>query len=138
MMDDMVPVAALKRMSQHTRSLAAIHDILTQQIKDDAHTDTISAKAILDKLVPLLQNTAGERRFDYEADDFTLPVREGASFTLLVSEIVGNALKHGAGDITVRFASGGRKRALNRDGSRQRFSTRFNPDESGEHGTKPD
>ncbi len=99
--DAMVPAAALKRMSQHTRSLAAIHDLLTQQIKDDAHTDSISAKAIMNKLVPLLQITAGERSLYCLSDDFMLPVREGASLTLLASELVGNAIKHGAGAIRV-------------------------------------
>ena len=125
--DALVPVAALKRMSQHTRSLAAIHDILTQQISNDAHTDTISAKAIMDKLLPLLQNTAGERRLNYEADEFTLPVREGASFTLLISEIVGNALKHGAGDVTVQSRDEGEMARLIVMDQGKGFPADFNP-----------
>lgn len=125
--DEMVPVAALKRMSQHTRSLAAIHDLLTQQIKDDAHTDSISAKAILDKLIPLLQNTAGKRRLRYEADDFTLPVKEGASFTLLVSEIVGNALKHGEGDITIHLRQEGETARFTVMDEGKGFPPGFNP-----------
>ncbi len=98
---DTVPVSALKRMGQHTRSLAVIHDLLTQQVKTDAHADSISVSAILGKLIPLLQATVGERVLRYETDDFLMPVKDGASLTLLVSELVSNALKHGEGEITV-------------------------------------
>lgn len=92
-----VPVAAIERIGQHTRSLAAIHDILTHETKADAHADSISVKAALDKLIPLLQATTGGRRIHYQVDDARLPVREGASLALLVS----NAVKHGRDEIEV-------------------------------------
>ena len=52
--EDTVPVTAMKRIGQHTRSLAALHDLLTQEAKSNVETDSISTKAALDKLVPLL------------------------------------------------------------------------------------
>ena len=97
--EDTVPVTAMKRIGQHTRSLAAIHDLLTHETRADAQTDSISTKAALDKLVPLLQATTGGRRIRYQAEDFRLPVREGASLALLVSELVSNAVKHGRDEI---------------------------------------
>ena len=124
---DTVPVAALKRLGQHTRSLAAIHDILTQQVKADAHTDTISVRAILDSLTPLLQATMGGRALRYETDDFLLPVREGASLTLLVSELVSNALKHGAGTITVTLKRQGSAACLTVTDEGRGFAPDFDP-----------
>ena len=97
----MVPIAALARIGQHTRNLAAVHDLLTQEAKVDGPTDTLSTKAALDKLIPLLQATTGGRRLRYTVDDFRMPVREGASLALLISEIVSNAVKHGRADIEV-------------------------------------
>lgn len=99
--EDTVPATAMKRIGQHTRSLAAIHDLLTHETKTDAHADSISIKAALDKLMPLLQVTTGGRRIQRVVEDFRLPVREGASLALLVSELVSNAVKHGHNEIEV-------------------------------------
>ena len=99
--EDTVPVTAVKRIGQHTRSLAAIHDLLTQEAKANVEADSISAKAALDKLIPLLKATTGGRPLRYQVDDFRLPVREGASLALLVSELVSNAVKHGRDEIEV-------------------------------------
>ena len=99
--DTMVPVAALQRIGQHTRSLAALHDLLTQEATSNVEANSISTKAALDKLIRLLQATMGGRRIRWQAEDFRLPVREGASLALLVSELVSNAVKHGRSDIEV-------------------------------------
>jgi PAS domain S-box-containing protein len=104
---EMVPTSAIARIGQHTRSLAAVHDLLTQEAKGDAHIDSLSTQAALDKLIPLLQATTGGRRIPYSVDDFRLPVREGASLALLVSELVSNAVKHGHGDIELTLRVNG-------------------------------
>ena len=46
-----VPASALKRVGQHTRSLAALHDLLTQQAKTDLKIDTVSTQTALDRLI---------------------------------------------------------------------------------------
>ena len=98
---DAVPVAALIRIGQHTRALAVLHDLLTTETRADAETDVISAQATMNKLIPLLQATTGGRSIRFHSDDFPLPIREGASLALLISEIVSNAVKHGRNDIEV-------------------------------------
>src|SRR5262249_32598499 len=40
--EEMVPASALKRMGQHTRSLAAVHDLLVQSVSDEGRTDLLS------------------------------------------------------------------------------------------------
>ncbi|MCW3094644.1 MAG: multi-sensor hybrid histidine kinase [Chthonomonadaceae bacterium] len=104
---DHVPVAAMARIGQHTRSLAAIHDLLTQQAKSDAHTNSLSSRVVLDRLLPLLESTVGGRRIRYEADEVLLPIGVGTSLTLLVSELVSNAIKHGRTDIEVTLKTEG-------------------------------
>jgi PAS domain S-box-containing protein len=105
--DAMVPAAALRRIGQHTRSLAALHDLLTQEAKTSVEADSISTRAALDKLIPLLQSTAGERHIRCQAADFRLPVREGTSLALLVSELVSNAVKHGRTEIELKLTLNG-------------------------------
>ncbi len=101
----MVPATALARIGQHTRNLAAVHDLLTQEAKTDVHTDSISAKAALEKLIPLLQATTGGRRIKYTTDDFRMSVQEGVSMALLISELVSNAVKHGRTDIKLTLTA---------------------------------
>lgn len=96
-----VPAAAMHRIGQHARSLAAIHDLLTQQVKADPHADSISTRAAMQRLIPLLQATLGKRRIRHRIADFPLPVQAGASLTLLTAELVSNAAKHGRGDIEI-------------------------------------
>lgn len=103
--DATVPAAAMHRIGQHTRSLAAIHDLLTQQVKIDPNVNTISTTDAMEKLIPLLQATAGGREIRYEVDEVQLPVRAGASLALLVSEIVSNAVKHGRGTIELSLTA---------------------------------
>lgn len=102
--DTDVPVAVVTRIGQHTRALAAIHDLLTEDTKVDAETEEISAKAIMDKLIPLLAATTGGRSIQFQVDDFPLSTRKGASLALLVSEIISNAVKHARDDIEVTLA----------------------------------
>jgi PAS domain S-box-containing protein len=100
-----VPSSALARIGQHTRSLAAMHDLLTHAARADTATDVISTRAALDNLVPLLQTTTGDREIHYSADDVELSIQAGASLALLVSEIVSNAIKHGRGEIVLTLTA---------------------------------
>jgi len=94
---------AMNRIGQHARALAALHDILTQETHANVGTDVISAKAALDKLVPLLQDTTGGRQIQSRIDDFPILVGQSASLALLISELVSNALKHGSNDIVLQI-----------------------------------
>jgi two-component sensor histidine kinase len=102
--DTNVPVAVLTRVGQHTRALAALHDLLTEETKTDPETEVISSQATMGKLIPLLRSTTGGRRIDFHVDDFPLSIGEGASLALLVSEMISNAVKHARSDIRVTLA----------------------------------
>jgi two-component sensor histidine kinase len=100
-----VPTAALARIGQHTRALAVIHDLLTEETKIDAETEVVSAASTMGRLMSLLHATAGGHHILYHADDFMLPARDCASLALLVSEIVSNGLKHGKNEIKVTLTA---------------------------------
>ena len=98
---------ALQRIRLHVRNLAAIHDLLTLQAKRDSDLSEVSARAVLNKLIPMLEQTSGGRTFRAEVDDFPLPVREASSLALLVSECVSNALKHSVGSVEITLRTKG-------------------------------
>lgn len=96
-----VPAKDVRRIGHNTQTLAAIHDILTQNVKQNADMDRVSTQEVWDKLIPLIESTLGKRAIQYQTDDVVLPVLQGESLALLVSELIANSVKHGAGIITV-------------------------------------
>ena len=105
--EDAVIAAPLHRINQHVKALAVIHDLLTQYAKEDADTEHIGTQAVLDTLVPLLQSTIGDRRITAQTDDVILTAQKAASFALLVSECVSNAVKHSSGEIDITLERNG-------------------------------
>jgi Signal transduction histidine kinase len=97
-----VPVREWKRVSSHVRSLAAVHDLLTLQTKNHAELDFLSAKATLEHLLPALASVAGNRAILCEMDELAVPLRQTSSLSIIVNELLSNAVKHAPeGDIRV-------------------------------------
>ncbi|HZO92002.1 MAG TPA: PAS domain S-box protein [Chthonomonadaceae bacterium] len=107
-----VSVKELKRLSLHIRTLAAVHDLLTEAAREGAQKQTVSAQEVLDRLLPLLRQMAGAQRLEFVVEDARLSVRQGTSLALVVSELVSNALKHGHGGVEVTFAVQGQEAVL--------------------------
>jgi PAS domain S-box-containing protein len=106
--DGCVEEADLDKLTLHIRSLAAIHDLLARQSHAGITVDTLSARATLELLIPLLRETAGADRIGADLQDVALPMRTGMALAILVNELVTNAIKHGghAVDISLRESSG--------------------------------
>jgi PAS domain S-box-containing protein len=100
---EVVAAEEVKRLGTHVRTLATVHDVLTHQAKQDEHAQYISAKQVLEKLLPLMQQTAGGRNILFRVDDAHLSARQGTSLALVVNELVSNALKYGRTDVHVRL-----------------------------------
>lgn len=92
---------AIRRLGRHLRSLAAIHDTMTQQCIAGSDVDTVSLHDTLARLLRLLQQTVGERMLVWYLDDARLSVRQAGAIALVVNELVANAIKHGAGTVEV-------------------------------------
>ncbi len=98
---DLIPVEEMRRLGQHVRCLASIHDLLTHQAKARGDALFVSTKEALDRLMPLVRGTTGARAVYYRVDDALLPVSQGTSLVVLINELVSNAVKHGLGEIQV-------------------------------------
>ena len=96
-----VPATAIERIGTHVRALATIHDLLTLEAKESREADTLHARTILAKLIPLVRATVGDRAIVYTADDILLSSKQGTALALLVNELVSNAVKHGKGAIEI-------------------------------------
>jgi PAS domain S-box-containing protein len=101
--DGLIPANELRRVEHHIHALAAIHDLLTVESRKDPNVDSISVKATLDVLRPLVQEMVGERPVRFQVDDIDLPVRQETAVALLVNELIGNAARHGSGPIDLEL-----------------------------------
>ena len=94
-------LASLNRIGQHVRTLAAVHDILTLQARSDSEVTHVPVKAIVTRLLNLVETTLNGRAIKYEVDELWLSAEQAASLGLLVNELVNNAVKHGGRSIQV-------------------------------------
>src|SRR5579871_3734487 len=101
---EQVPASEIKRIGQQILSLAAIHNLLTQQAKAGGDMESIDARQALEKLLPVLQAVLGERPLTFEADTAFILVQQATSLAVLANEMVSNAVKHGEGPIDLNFS----------------------------------
>ncbi|HLK55446.1 MAG TPA: sensor histidine kinase [Chthonomonadaceae bacterium] len=98
-----VPIEEMIRLRTHVRMLAAVHDLLTQQAREDPQAHSLSAEELLLRLLPLIRQTAPQCDFRYSAEDAQLSARQGTSLAVVANELLSNAIKYGHGIITLRF-----------------------------------
>lgn len=131
---DHIPTSELQRLAQHIKALASIHDILTHQAQTDAELATISVSAVMQKLIPMIQGLVGERKITFDVQDISLPIRQSTTFTVLVNELVSNAVKHGDGEINVLFQVEGETATLQVQDEGDGFASDFDPTHSAHTG----
>lgn len=98
-----VPTSELHRLGAHIKTLAAIHDLLTEHAKEDDSVEWVSARMVLERLLPFLRQVAMNREIHFELEDALLSVRQATSLALITNEVVSNAIKHGKGDVDLEF-----------------------------------
>ena len=126
--------AALQRIHQHLRTLATVHELLTEQAKEDHSVTHIGAKVVLERLVGLLQQTSGARTIRASLSDLVLPTQKVAALCLLVSECVSNALKYARGEIEITLQGLGDRARLEVCDDGAGFPAGFDPDRAAHTG----
>ena len=92
-----------KHLGSQIRTLAAVHDLLTSRATEEGEVSVVSARAVLTRLLTMLQQGAQGSTLTYVLDDCQLPGRQANSLALLTNELVSNAMKHGRGAVEVRL-----------------------------------
>jgi two-component sensor histidine kinase/PAS domain-containing protein len=103
--ENIVSISDLKRIGRHISTLSSLHNLLTQEAQGDGEMEVVSSHEAMQNLIPLIEAAAGGQRILADVEDICLPVKEGIAFSLLVNELVSNAIKHGVGDIHVSLVT---------------------------------
>jgi two-component system, sensor histidine kinase PdtaS len=100
------PREALEHSVNRILAIAAVHEVLTEQRDED-----IELAELIDRLrAMLVQGLAGGRNVQAALEPVSLPGNRATALALVFSELLQNALEHGAG--TVRIELGHRNGAV--------------------------
>lgn len=91
-----------RQLQAHIQTLSIVHDLLSASAKEE-DVQRVSTKAVLDKLLPMLQQTAWDKEVTYSVDDAKLTSKLCVSLSLVLNELVTNAFKHGRRCADVAF-----------------------------------
>jgi two-component sensor histidine kinase len=134
-LDDESGTQALARLARHIRGLATLHDILTHQTSTPgAPLDSVSARVALERLIPAMANVLTPRTITLDADEVELSLKQISSLSLLVNELVSNAIKHGDGAIHVSLKQEESQLRLDVYNDGPGFPASFDPTRSGSIG----
>lgn len=96
-----VPLAELLRLGHHIRTLAIVHDLLTKSIREEEADQRISARVIIGQLLQLLEQTSAGRKIHSTVEEVELLSKQAVTLSLVINELVSNAVKHAAGNVDV-------------------------------------
>ncbi len=122
-----IPLEEYTQLKTHVHTLAIVHDILSTGIKAEEGAQRVSVKAVLDRLLPMLQKTAWNKEVRYSIDDARLTSKWCVSLTLILNELITNALKHGKKEASVLFHVEGAKARLEVSDDGPGFPADFQP-----------
>jgi PAS domain S-box-containing protein len=97
----------LRQLSRHIHMLAAVNDILMRLEPEELLMQRVSARTVLERLLPLLQETTYSRHIHADIDEVNIRVRQANALAMIVNELVSNALKFSRSELYVTLCEDG-------------------------------
>ena len=110
--DPHIAPAILNRLTVQVRTLAALHDALTHQAKEDADLDRVPVRALMERLLPLAQQSSGGMDIQANFDEVWLSASQAVALATIANELMSNAAKHGSGAALVTLRAENRRGVL--------------------------
>jgi PAS domain S-box-containing protein len=135
--EDTVPRDEVKRLGSYIGTLASVHSVLTQEAKQNAGEESarfLSTKAVLEELMPMLQQCVGNKRLESKIADLRLPARQGTTLAIITNELVNNAVKHAGETVAVELQVTGEDAVLIVSDDGPGFPEEFRPEQAANTG----
>lgn len=123
-----------KKIVAHIQGLAALHDVLVEQSKEDGDTRTVQLHHVCEKLISVFRRGAGRRHISAELAPCQVLAKQGASLAVILNELMSNALKHGKGDIRISLGNDGGIGELRVSNEGSQFPDDFDPQRTSRNG----
>ena len=120
----------LQRLTTQIRTMAALHDALTHQAKEDGNVDTIPAGAILERLISLARQTADKLKLHNDFADVDLPTPRAMALAIIANELISNAVKHGGREVSIALRAESERAILEICDDGPGFPPDFRPERS--------
>ncbi len=122
-----IPLEEFMQLKAHVHTLAIVHDLLTRSVKEEEDAQRVSAKTVLERLLPMLQQTAWKQEVNYTIGEAQLTSKQCVALSLVLNELVSNALKHGKQKADIRFGVEGKEAVLTVLDDGEGFAPDFSP-----------
>ena len=124
----------MKRLGTQVNALVGLHDLLTDESRNDIEARSLDVFQVLGKLLPLLRVAAGAMDIAFHGDHALISINQAASLCLIANEIITNAIKHGGGTVDIAFRVNDSEAVLTVDDNGHGFPINFNPETMSNHG----
>jgi len=118
----------------HIHGLAALHDVLAGEVQVDGDGLTVDASEVLGRVVDVLGGTLEERTIRTNLEPCRVTSRQAASLSVILNELLSNALKHGTGAIQVNLKCEKEEGLLTVSNEGSTFPEKLDPDRTGRTG----
>lgn len=116
----------VKKIISQVHGIGVLHDVLTEKSGGLNPSKTVSAKRVMEKIVPLLKQSVGDKAINFHIDDGLIDARQASSLAVIVNELVGNSIKHGGKQVEVSLVQKGANLVLQVEDDGRGFPQDFN------------
>lgn len=124
----------VKSFVAHIQGLAVLHDVLSVEAKADGDGLSVDASDVLGRVVDVLGSTVEGRLILTDLHNCRVSPRQAASLSVILNELLSNALKHGSGEIQVKLQCGHGSAELSVTNNGSAFPDKFDVDKTGQTG----
>ncbi len=101
---ELVPTSQIKTVVAQVHNIGVLHDAMTERSTEEALSDRVSARQVVAKLLPIVEKTLGESRLAFRSDcDCLLSIQQASSMSVILNELITNAIKHGGHHVCVEL-----------------------------------
>ena len=125
---DGVPTSEIKNVIAQVRNIGLLHDVLTHRSAEETLSDQVSTSHVISRLLPIIKNSLSDLRITFRSDcDCSVSVRQASSLSVIVNELVSNAVKNGARQVQVKLGKKDEGIVLEVRDDGKGFPVNFNP-----------
>lgn len=96
-------VEETQKLSSHIQGLSKLHDLLTEKMVYDEDGSKIDISLVVNEITNTIQQAIPSRELITHLEQILLPSKIACTISVIVNELLSNAIKHGSGPIELNL-----------------------------------